>query len=173
MLASFTAIAVMAAAEAKGGLPQLNPHDFAPQLIWLAITFGVLYALLSKVALPRIGEVIEKRQQRIQRDLDEAQRLKAETERALNAYEQALAAARGRAGGIAKDMRGKLAAEVEGQRQKIENQLARTLADAEARIAKTKATAMVQVDQIAGETAAAIVDRLVGSVAGKQPAAGD
>jgi F-type H+-transporting ATPase subunit b len=157
------AVMAAAAAEAKSGLPQLNVPDFAPQIIWLAISFGVLYFLLSRFTLPRIGEVIEKRQQRIQRDLGEAQRLKTETENALNAYEQALATAKTNAGGIAKQTRDKLAAEVEAQRQKVERQLAQTQTDAEARIAKTKAGAMAQVDQIANETAAAIVDRLIGS----------
>lgn len=172
MLASFAVIAA-AAAEAKSGLPQLNAPDFAPQLIWLAISFAVLYFLLSRFALPRIGEVIEKRQQRIQRDLDEARRLKLETEKALASYEEALATAKAKAGTIAKDTREKLVAEVEQQRQSVERQLAKTLADAETRIAKTRADAMSQVDQIAGETAAAIVDRLVGTAAGTQPAPGE
>lgn len=174
MLASFAVIAA-AAADKKAGLPQLNVADFAPQLIWLAITFGVLYFLLSRFTLPKIGEVIEKRQQRIQRDLDEAQRLKTETEKALATYEDALNAAKTKASGIAKETREKLGAEVEAQRQKVERQLAQTLADAEARIAKTKTDAMAQVDLIAGETAAAIVDKLIGpgSAAAGRPTAGE
>lgn len=172
MLVSLAVIAA-AAPEAKGGLPQLHAPDFAPQLIWLAISFGVLYYLLSRFTLPRISEVIEKRQQRIQRDLGEAQRLKTDTERALATYEEALAAAKAKASGIAKETREKLAAEVDAQRQKVEGQLNKTLADAEARIAKTKTNAMAQVDQIASETAAAIVDRLVGPGAVSHPAAGE
>ena len=117
MLASLGAVAVMLAGEAKGGgLPQLNPHDFAPQLIWLGITFFTLLLLLSKVALPKVGGVIEERRQRIQRDLDEADRLKGETEKALATYEESMASARSRAGGIAKEIRDKLSAEVDGER---------------------------------------------------------
>ena len=102
------AAAVPDTVKAKSGLPQLNVADFAPQLIWLALTFGLLYLIMSRVALPRIGEVIEERSQRIQRDLDEAERLKGETEKALGAYEQALAEARAKAQGIAKETRDKL-----------------------------------------------------------------
>ncbi len=67
----------------SAGLPQLNTPDFAPQLFWLAVTFVLLYWIMAKIALPRIGEVIEERKDRIQRDLAAAERLKGETDKAL------------------------------------------------------------------------------------------
>ena len=78
-------------------MPQLDFSMWPPQLIWLAITFGVLYILISKFALPKIGGTIEQRQNRIANDLDEAQRLKDDTEKAIAAYEAALAEARAKA----------------------------------------------------------------------------
>ena len=68
-------------------MPQLNPLDWAPQLIWLVITFGVLYLLMKWVALPKIGSVIEMRQGRIAGDLEEADKLRRETQEAIAAYE--------------------------------------------------------------------------------------
>src|SRR5262245_18500350 len=124
MLASIAVMAVALAGDPKsGGLPQLNANDFAPQLIWLAISFALLFFLLSKVALPRVGGVIEAREERIQRDLSEAERFKRETEKALADHESSLASAHARAGSIAKGIRDKLAAEVEGERAKIEKQI--------------------------------------------------
>ena len=93
--------------------PPLDPGTFAPQLIWLALTFGLLYLLLKRFSLPRVGEVIEERRERIQRDLGQAEKLKAETEQALANYERALGEARGKAQAIVKGMRDKLAAEVD------------------------------------------------------------
>lgn len=165
MLASLVVLAAAAAeaTEQSGGLPQLNVPDFSPQLIWLAITFGALYFILSRWSLPRIAEVIEERRERIQRDLDEAERLKGETEKAIAAYEQELAAARGRAGSIARETREKLAAEVDEERARAESQVSTKLAEAEKRIAEMKANALAQVNQIATDTAGSIVEKLIGA----------
>lgn len=150
-------------AKAEGGLPQFNANDFAPQLVWLAITFAALYFIMSRVALPRVGEVIEERRDRIQRDLDTAERLKTETEEALTAYEKALADARANANTIAGETRDKLTSEVDVERKRVESELAKKLDDAEVRIAGTKSKAMESVSEIAGETAAAIVSKLIGA----------
>lgn len=167
MLASFAAFLAGAAAHAekKGGLPQLNLPDFAPQLIWLALTFGLLYFLLSKVALPRIGEVIDERKDRIHRDVQEAERLKTETEKALAAYEQSLAEARGRATNIARETREKLAAETDKEKTRVETELNAKLNAAELQIAATKQKALSNVGDIAVETAGEIVNRLIGQTA--------
>lgn len=161
MLASFAAL-LAAQAQKSGGLPQLNVPDFAPQLIWLALTFGLLYFLLSKVALPRIGEVLEERRDRIHRDVQEAERLKGETEKALAAYEQSLAEARARASGIARETREKLAAETDKEKSRVEAELNTRLNAAELEIAATKQKALSNVNDIAADTAAEIVSRLLG-----------
>lgn len=134
----------------------------APQVIWLAITFAVLYWLLSKIALPRIGEVIEERRDRIQRDLDAAEALKSETEAAIRDYEQSLADARSKAGGIARETREKLAAQTDKKRHESEAQVNATISEAENRIAAMKNNALASVSDIAAETASAIVGKLIG-----------
>lgn len=144
----------------SGGLPQLHAPDFAPQLFWLAVTFVLLYWIMSKVALPRIGEVIEERRDRIQRDLAAAERLKGETDKALQTYEKALSDARGSASAIARKTRDELGAEVDKERKAVEDQLAKKLADAEASIAATKTKALASVKDIAGDTVVEIVNAL-------------
>lgn len=150
-----------------GGLPQLYAPDFAPQLFWLAVTFVLLYWVMAKIALPRIGEVIEERRDRIQRDLAAAERLKGETEKALEGYEKALADARSSASAIARQTRDNLNAEVDKERKAVEDQLARKLADAEGAIAATKTKALASVKDIAGDTVTAIVGTLTGSAVTK------
>lgn len=142
--------------------PPFDPRTFASQLFWLALSFGALYFLMARIALPRIGEVIEERRDRIQRDLDEAARLKSETDAALKAYEQSLADARGKAQGLAKDTRDRLTTETEAERHRVEGELNAKLAETEKRIAETKERALSSVDEIAASTASDVVQRLTG-----------
>ncbi|MEQ1709994.1 MAG: F0F1 ATP synthase subunit B' [Hyphomicrobium sp.] len=145
--------------------PPLDPQFYPSQLAWLTLTFVVLYMLLSRLALPRIGEVLAERQARIRRDLDEAERLKRATEKALKGYEQAIADARGQASTTARTMRDKLAAETEREKTSVETALAAKIADAETRIAATKTKAMQSVSEIAADTAGAVVGALTGQTA--------
>ena len=152
-------------ASGEGHVKVFSPLDsdtFVPQLVWLALTFGLLYVLLKRFALPRVGKVIEERREHIQRDFEKAEKLKAETEQALANYEQVLAEARTKANAIAKDVRDTLAAEVDQERATIDAQVARKLADAEARIAQSKAKAMASVHEIATGTTSAVVGKLLG-----------
>ncbi|MGD9784372.1 MAG: F0F1 ATP synthase subunit B [Hyphomicrobiaceae bacterium] len=142
--------------------PPLDPNVFVPQLVWLAITFAILYALLSRIALPRIGEVIEERRDRIQRDLDHAESLKGETEKALKDYEQSFADARAKAGAIARETRDKLSADTDRERKAMEDKVAAQIADSEARIKAMKDKALASVSDIAADTASAIVGKLIG-----------
>jgi F-type H+-transporting ATPase subunit b len=166
MLASIAMLAAAAGEAAQqaseGGLPQLNPHTFSPQLFWLALTFVVLLFAMSKIALPRVGEVINERADRIQRDIDAAARLKAETDRALAEYEKALADARANASGIAKETRDKIATETDAEKARAEVEVNAKIQEAEMRIAGTKAKALSAVTDIAADTAKAVVAKLVG-----------
>lgn len=143
-------------------MPQLDFATWPPQLIWLAITFGILYLVISKFALPKIGGTIESRQNRIASDLDEAQRLKDDSEKAIAAYEAALAEAKAKAHGIAQETRDTLKAEIEAERAALDAELNERLAKAEASIAATKAEALKSVEQVAADAAGAIVTQLIG-----------
>ena len=146
-----------------GGFPPFQSQTFASQLVWLAIAFVLLYVLMSKLALPRVGALIEGRRKHIEGDIAEAGRLKTQSDDAAAAYEKALADARGRAQGIANETRDRQAAEANTRRKALEDQLNVKLADAEKTIAATKETAMSSVRGIAEDAARAIVERLTGA----------
>ena len=146
----------------SGGLPQLEAADWAPQLVWLLISFALLYVMMSRVALPKIGEVIEARRDKIADDLDRAAELKKDAEEALKAYEQSLAEARTKAHGIATDTRDKVKAETDQLKADNDAVLAKQMENAEARINETKQAALANVRNIATDTAQVIVEKLIG-----------
>jgi F-type H+-transporting ATPase subunit b len=152
--------------EAEGGhkapFPPFQKDTFASQLVSLLIAFVALYLIVSKIALPRVGGLIDARQKAIEGDLAEAQKLKDASDGALKAYESELAAARARAQAIGAETREKLNAASEAERKTLEGRLSLKLAEAEKTIAATRETAMRNVRGIAAEAAAAIVQRLTG-----------
>lgn len=151
-------------AHGKPGFPPFQKESFASQLVSFAIAFILLYVIVSKFALPRVGGIIATRQGVIDGDLAEAQRLKSESDAAIQAYETELATARANAQAIGGEIREKLTKQADGERKHLEDRLAAKLADAEKSIAATRTAAMGNVRSIATDAAAAIVQRLAGSI---------
>jgi F-type H+-transporting ATPase subunit b len=159
---------------AEGGhgvFPPFQSETFASQLFWLAIAFVLLYALMAKLALPRVASIIDGRQKRITDDIAEASRLKGESDATLAAYEKALADARVRAQAIANEMRDSQAAQADQRRHALEAELNAKLVEAEKTIAASKQAAMSSVRGIAQDAAAAIVERLIGKAPSEQAVA--
>jgi len=150
-------------AEGHGQFPPFRKDTIASQLFWFVITFALLYLLVAKVALPRVGGIIDARRGRIAGDLASANRLKEEADAAIEAYEKALAEARGRAQLIANQMHERLNAEAEATRKRLEERLNAQLEAAERTIAATKTSAMANVRVIAIDAASAIVAQLTGA----------
>ncbi|RJG46040.1 F0F1 ATP synthase subunit B [Mesorhizobium sp. DCY119] len=153
-----------------GGKPAFPPFDsstFASQILWLAITFGLFYLFLKKVVLPRIGGILEVRRDRIAQDLDQAALMKSEADAAVAAYEQELAEAKAKANTIGQQARDSAKADADVERKKVEAALEQKLGEAEAHIASIKSSAMKEVGTIAEDTAAAIVQELIGGKADK------
>lgn len=143
------------------GLPQLDPTWWPSQLFWLAITFGVLYWLMSTRFLPAIGGAIEERRDRIADDLDQAGEFRRQAEEAEAGYNRALADAKAKAQAIAADKRAEVDAEIASMQGETDAALEKQLAGAEDRIAEMKAEASTKVREAAGDTARAIVEALI------------
>ncbi|HVI62462.1 MAG TPA: F0F1 ATP synthase subunit B' [Bradyrhizobium sp.] len=150
------------ASEHGRGFPPFDSQTFPSQLFWLAIAFIALYLLMSRIALPRIGSILEARRKRVEDDLAEAQRFKDGSDAAIAAHEKALAEARGRAQALANETRANAAAAAEARRKEVDAKLHAHIAEAEKTIAEKRAAAMSNVRNIAGEAAGAIVERLTG-----------
>ena len=165
VVAGSFAIAAGQAAQAaeKVGLPQLDLTRFPPQIFWLAITFILLYLLMSQLALPRVGDILRTREEKIAGDLNRAEQLNKDADAALKGYEQALAEARAKATEIAAQTRAAIQAEADARQAEGAGRPSAQQAEAEASIRATRDQALGQVREIATDTAAALAERLLGA----------
>lgn len=148
--------------EHSGSFPPFDPATFASQLVWLAITFGLFYVLLSRVITPQIGGILENRDARIKSDLAGAAKMKEQADAAIAAYEQDLATARSNATKIGSEAREKSKADADAERKSAESDLEIKMADADKRITAVRMAGMVSVGKIAEETVTAILAQLTG-----------
>ncbi len=154
-----------AGTEQPAVFPPFDSANFVPVLIWLALSFALLYFLMSKVALPRVHDILTTRQAKINEDLKNANKMRAEANDAATAHDKTLADARAKAQTMAQETHARLNAETEAKRHTLEAELNAKLVAAEAQIADTKAKAMSNVEAIAQEAAAAIIQHLTGKPA--------
>jgi F-type H+-transporting ATPase subunit b len=143
-------------------MPQFDPSIWPTQLFWLALSFVILLVLMTKVALPRISEVLEEREFRINDSLRKAEGLRQDAEDAIAAYERMMADARAKAQEQVRQSRERAAAQAAERHAELTERLAEDIATAERRIAAAKTEAIAGVRNMAVEVAGLAVKQLVG-----------
>jgi F-type H+-transporting ATPase subunit b len=143
-------------------MPQLDFADYAPQLVWLAITFTVLYFIMARVALPRIAGVLDERDRKVQSDLERAEKLRAEAEEALATYQQTMAEARAKAQGELRTAAATIAAQTSAREGELAAKIAKQSDAAERSIAAAKQAAVGDLQKVAAELAGAMAIKLAG-----------
>jgi F-type H+-transporting ATPase subunit b len=81
-----------AAAEEGGGSFLVTPN--VGLMIWTLLAFGITMLILWKLAFPKIGEALDRRQRAIEESIDTAERTKTEAEALLAEYRERLQEAR-------------------------------------------------------------------------------
>jgi len=145
-----------------GAFPPFEMQNFAPQLVWLALIFGVLYVLMSRVALPRVGRILSDRDARIAADLDASREMQTRAQAAALANDETLRMKREEARAIGRSAQERISAESAARRDQEEKKFKSRLDEADTRIAADKARALANVEAIATDAAAAIVRKLTG-----------
>jgi len=154
LISGMSAIFIPGGAWAQSaGLPQLEISTFPPQLIWLTITFVVLYFMMSRVALPRLSQILEERQRKIDDNLKKAEVLKEEAEAAAQGYQKALADARAQAHGVMLETHERIAADAAKAQADAGARLEAEIKAAEARIGEARDSAMAGLSEVATEVA--------------------
>lgn len=103
-LSSFIMLAQEGGHEAEPEGIDLVLPDIA-ELLWGAIAFLVVLAVLTKVAFPRLRSAVEQREKKIQEDLDAAEQSRNEADEQREEYKKQLADARSEANRIIEEAR--------------------------------------------------------------------
>ena len=146
-------------------MPQFDPAVWPPQFVWLIISFVALYFLMARVALPRVAEVLEERDFRINESLRKAETLRLQAEDAVAAYEKLMADARAKAHDQLHAVRERAEAEAAQRHAQLSERLSKQIADAETRIAAARGQAVAHIREVAVEVTAAAIERLIGEPA--------
>lgn len=150
------------AEHSSSGLPQLDASTFPSQLFWLAVTFAVLYFYFSRKALPEISGVMENRRERIQSDLDTAERLRRDAEKAQDDYESLLTGARAEASALLSKAVTAVKEKAEKNMTALRDKGAEQIAALETQLSADKKKAMAEMDTIVAEVASQAAEKIVG-----------
>lgn len=149
-------------------MPQLDPTWFASQLFWLAVTFLALYAILARLVLPPLQEIIARRASTVEGDIAQAQVLKSQAEAARLDYERALAEARDRAQTLMNEAMASFKAKSELAAKEIDRQIEIKLANASKRIAEQKQELLATLAPGMGELTDLIFEKLTQATPAEQ-----
>ena len=144
-------------------MPQLDLAGFPPQIIWLVITFVILWLLMAKVALPRVGLVLEERQKKIDENLDLAEDLRDEAQGALEAYEKSISEAKDNARGSVAEATRQVSDISQTRHAEKGEELAAEIKEAEARIDVAKQEAISGIQEAAATVASTAAKKLIGA----------
>ena len=145
------------------GMPQFDLTRFPTQIFWLVVCFAVLYFLMAKAVLPKIGKTIESREHKIQADLDAAQKANDAARAAGVEQDKALAEARGQASGLIREASEAAAAQTSAKLHEVSDRLGADIVAAEKRIGEQRTQALAGLGSMSTEIATAVLGKLVGS----------
>jgi len=147
----------------SGGMPQLNPEFWVSQIFWLTITFGILYAVLSKLILPKISANLEMRKSQILENIEAADKQRKESELKLAEYEKIVQSSKNEAKNYFKQAREKLLKDISLKKNSLDEELNKELQKADSEIQELEDRAPEKINKIAAETSADLLQSLIGT----------
>ena len=146
----------------SGGMPQLNPECWISQIFWLTLTFGILYAVLSKLILPKISANLESRKSKILENIEAAEKQRADSEIKIKEYEEIISRSKLEGKTIYNQVREKTLKDINAKREVLDKQIDREISKAEEEINALRKSAPEKINKIAIETSSELIQKLIG-----------
>jgi len=146
----------------SGGMPQLNPEFWISQIVWLILTFGALYIVLSKVILPKISDNLESRRSQILENIEIAEKQREESEEKVKEFEKIILNSKLEAKNLFNEARQKILEDVDKKRSELEKSIEAEIVSAEREIQSLNSNSLENIKKIATDTSADLISQLIG-----------
>jgi len=149
----------------SGGMPQLNPEFWVSQIVWLVLTFGILYIVLSKLILPKISDNLESRKSQILENIETAETQREESEKKLKEFEKIILESKLEAKNYFNEARQKILEDINNKRVALEKDIDNEISATEQEVNNLKITSIEKIKNIAVETSSELIKQLIGEEA--------
>ena len=149
----------------SGGMPQLNPEFWVSQIVWLVLTFGILYIVLSKLILPKISDNLESRKSQILENIETAETQREESEKKLKEFEKIILESKLEAKNYFNEARQKILEDINNKKVALEKDIDNEISAAEQEVNNLKITSSEKIKKIAIETSSELIKQLIGEEA--------
>ena len=146
----------------SGGMPQLNPEFWISQIVWLILTFGALYIVLSKVILPKISDNLESRRSQILENIEIAEKQREESEEKVKEFEKIILNSKLEAKNLFNEARQKVLEDVDKKRSELEKSIEAEIVSAEKDIQSLNSNSLENIKKIATDTSSDLISQLIG-----------
>ena len=147
---------------AEAGMPQLDPAYWASQAFWLIIIFSSIYFLISRIFVPKIKNNIDSREDKIRKDLEEANILKEQSDKKLKEYNRLIDEAKNDAKKILLESRQKLNDDIQIKRKQVEQEIEKETKNAEKEIENFKLNSSKKITSVSEELASNLIKDIFG-----------
>ena len=149
----------------SGGMPQLNPEFWVSQIVWLVLTFGILYIVLSKLILPKISNNLESRKSQILENIETTETQREESEKKLKEFEKIILESKLEARNYFNEARQKILEDINIKRIALEKDIDDEISAVEQEVNNLKITSSEKIKKIAIETSSELIKQLIGEEA--------
>jgi|TARA_B100001971_G_C18251670_1_gene578720 F-type H+-transporting ATPase subunit b len=149
----------------SGGMPQLNPEFWVSQIVWLVLTFGILYIVLSKLILPKISNNLESRKSQILENIETAETQREDSEKKIKEFEKIILESKLEAKNYFNEARQKILEDINNKRIALEKDIDDEISAVEQEVNNLKITSSEKIKKIAIETSSELIKQLIGEEA--------
>ena len=147
---------------AEAGMPQLDPTYWASQAFWLILVFVILYISISKFYLPKIKGNLVNRENKISKDLEDANDFKEKSDSKIKEYEIILENAKREVSKIHFESKNNLDKNIQLKKEEMEKEIEKEILKAQKEISDLKKSSISSIQNISKNIASDIIQNISG-----------